>query len=94
MKLISIKPSTAKEKRFTAIFEINGKTKITNFGFKGGSTFIDHKDEAKKKAYLARHRVNERWQEPTSAGSLARYILWNKTTLGASISDFKRRFNL
>ena len=94
MKLISIKPSTAKEKRYTATFEKDGKKKTTNFGFKGGSTFIDHKDEEKKKAYLARHRVNENWNDPTSAGSLARYILWNKTTLGASISDFKKRFNL
>jgi hypothetical protein len=46
----------------------------------------------KKDAYIARHKVNENWNEPTSAGALARFILWNKKTLNESISDFKRRF--
>ena len=68
--------------------------KRTHFGFKGGSTYIDHNDEKKKDAYIARHKVNENWNDPTTAGSLARYILWNKKTLSASISDFKQKFNL
>jgi hypothetical protein len=101
MKLISIKPSTRKEKRYVAEFcECNGDTKCksnerkrTHFGFKGGSTYIDHKDDKKKDAYIARHKVNENWNDPTSAGALARYILWNKKTLTESIADFKQRFN-
>ena len=48
----------------------------------------------KKDAYIARHKVNENWNDPKSAGALSRYILWNKTTQSASISDFKKRFNL
>ncbi len=47
----------------------------------------------KKNAYIARHKVNENWNDPTSAGALARYILWNKKTLTDSIADFKQRFN-
>jgi hypothetical protein len=78
MKLISIKPSD--------------RRKRTHFGFKGGSTYIDHKDDKKKDAYIARHKVNENWNDPTSAGALARYILWNKKTLTDSIADFKQRF--
>jgi len=68
--------------------------KKVHFGAKGSSTYIDHKDEKKKDAYIARHRVNENFNNPMTAGSLARFILWNKTTLSASINDFKRRFNL
>ena len=57
--------------------------------------FIDHKDDKKKKAYLARHsRNDEDWNDYMSAGSLARYILWNKTTLAASIADYKNKFKL
>lgn len=100
MKLLSIKTSDRKEKRYVAEFcECNGDTKCksekrkrTHFGFKGGSTYIDHGDDKKKDAYIARHKVNENWNEPTSAGALARFILWNKKTLNESISDFKRRF--
>jgi len=92
MKLESIKPSPQDTKRYVAIFSNPKKT--THFGLKGGSTFIDHRDEKKKSAYLARHKPLERWNDPVTAGALARWILWNKPTLNASISDFKKRFNL
>ena len=65
-----------------------------HFGLKGGSTFIDHKDEAKRKAYIARHRVNENWSNPKTAGALSRYILWEKPTLPEAISAFKSRYNI
>ena len=47
-----------------------------------------------KDAYLKRHSVNENWDDFTSAGSLSRYILWNKTSVESSIKDFKKKFNL
>ena len=93
---VKIIDSTAKNKRLTAIFtdDKDKKVKTTNFGFKGGSTFIDHKDETKKKNYLARHKVRENWNDYMSAGSLARFILWNEPTLQESIKSYKKRFNL
>jgi len=92
MKLESIKPSQRDTKRYVAVFSNPKKT--THFGLKGGSTYIDHRDEKKKSAYLARHKVRENFNDPLTAGALARWILWNKQTLSASISDFKKRFNL
>jgi len=102
MKLISVKPSDKKDKRLVASFCLcegeskccDKKKKKVHFGYKGGSTYIDHKDDKKKDAYIARHKVNENWNDPTTAGALARYILWNKKTLSESIADFKKRFNL
>ena len=102
MKLISVKPSDRKDKKLTATFCLcegeskccDKKKKKVHFGYKGGSTYIDHKDDKKKDAYIARHKVNENWNDPTTAGALARYILWNKKTLSESIADFKKRFNL
>ena len=93
---VKIIDSTAKNKRLTAIFtdDKGKKVKTTNFGFKGGSTFIDHKDETKKKNYLARHRARENWNDYMSAGSLARFILWNEPSLTQSIKSYKKRFNL
>ena len=102
MKLLSIKPSDRAAKKYVATFCMcEGETKCcdrerkkVHFGAKGSSTYIDHQDEKKKDAYIARHRVNENFNNPMTAGSLARFILWNKTTLSASINDFKKRFNL
>jgi len=43
---------------------------------------------------MTRHRKRENWNNYMSAGSLSRYILWNKPTLKASIADYKKKFNL
>ena len=102
MKLLSIKPSERATKKYVATFCLcDGETKCcdkerkrVHFGQKGSSTYIDHKDDKKKDAYIARHKVNENFNNPLSSGSLSRYILWNRTTLSASIADFKKRFNL
>jgi hypothetical protein len=95
MKLLSIKPSTKADKKYMATFETDaGRTKVTHFGASGYDDFIKSKSETKKAAYIARHKVNENFQNPTTAGALSRWILWNKPTLTASIADYKRRFNL
>jgi len=91
MKLQEVKKSTKKNKKYMAVFD-DGTT--THFGLKGSSTYIDHNDEKKKDAYIARHKVNENWNDPKSAGALARYILWNKKTLKESIADYRKKFNL
>ena len=108
MKVI-IKKSTKPKKKYMAVFYEDGtkirtkirtkkkkkkKKKTTHFGAAGMSDFTKHKDEARKQRYMNRHRARENWQNPMSAGSLSRYILWNKPTLRASISDYKGRFNL
>jgi len=102
MWLLSIKNSTKPDKKLEATFckckikdECKGKNhKVVHFGSKGSSTYLDHKDDKKKDAYLARHKVNEDWTKPTTAGALSRFILWNKKTLSSSIADFKNRFKL
>jgi hypothetical protein len=58
--------------------------------------FIDHKDEERKQRYLKRHKgMGENWNNPYSgAGFWARWILWNKPTLSASIKDTNERFDI
>lgn len=96
MTSVEIKPSTAKNKRLKAIFydKDGKKIKTTNFGQKGGQTFVDHKNKDIKSKWIARHRVREDWNAPMTAGALSRFILWNKTSMKASIADYKRRFKL
>ena len=102
MWLLNITKSDKPEKRLKATFckckvknACKGSNhKVVHFGQKGGSTYIDHKDDNKKDNYIARHKVNENWKDPTTPGALARFILWNKKTLSASIADFKNRFNV
>ena len=65
--------------------------KKVHFGSRGGSTFVDHKNTQTKRAWEARHRVNENWRDWDSAGALAKHILWNKTSLRASIADLNSK---
>ena len=70
------------------------KVKTTHFGSKGMSDFTINKDKERKQRYLDRHRKRENWDSYMTAGSLSRFILWNKPTLKASIADYKKRFKL
>ena len=70
------------------------KIKTTHFGSAGMSDYTKHKDDERKDLYLARHRANENWEDYKTAGSLSRYILWNKPTISASFNDYLKRFNL
>lgn len=85
-----IQKSTRKGKRFMATFA-NGKT--VHFGATAGRTYIDHQDKAKRSAYLARHKVNENWNDPYSAGALSKFITWGESTdINKNIDDFRKRF--
>ena len=92
---VIIKKSSKPEKKYQAILSSkDNKTKTIHFGSAGASDFTKHRDEARKKRYLDRHRARENWTVPDTAGSLARWILWNKPTLKESITDYKKKFNL
>ena len=93
---VKIKLSKRKGKKRVAIFyyDDNNKLKTTHFGAKGMSDYTIHKDKKRKERYMKRHKVNENWNDPTTAGSLSRYILWNKPTLKASIEDYRKRFKI
>lgn len=84
------------DKKYYAEFETDsGRTKRTYFGAAGMMDYTKHPPgvrEQRKNNYLTRHRATEDWSDPTSAGALSRYILWNRPTISASLADYKRRF--
>lgn len=93
---VDIKKSNL-DKKMTAIFYDNNdkKLKTIHFGQAGASDYTIHKDPERKKRYIERHdNGRENWNDPMSAGSLSRWILWNKPSLQESIKDFKKKFNL
>lgn len=89
---MKLQASTKKDKRFMITFK-NGKT--VHFGSKNGKTYIDHGDQQKREAYLKRHAVNEDWDDPYSAGALARWLLWGASKdLEANHIAFMKRFKI
>ena len=96
MVSVVIKKSDKAGKKLMAVFtRDNGRTKSTHFGSAGMDDYTKTKDKSQRKRYLDRHRKNENWNNPESAGALSRWILWgNSTSRRENISAYKKRFNL
>ena len=96
MKLLSITASEKPEKKLKAVFESDsGRTKTIHFGAKNMDDYTITKDKEQRARYLARHKANEQWSKPDTAGSLSKHILWGETTSRQqNISSFKKKFNL
>ena len=86
---IITKKSSKAGKKYDAVIE-NKKT--VSVGATGCSDFTKHKDEDRKKNYIARHKPNQDWKDHTTAGFWAKNILWNKPTIEASIRDTNNKF--
>lgn len=71
-----------------------GREKTIKFGAKSYTDYTISKDKEQKERYLARHKKNENWNNPATAGALSRWILWNKPTIKESLADYKKKFNL
>jgi hypothetical protein len=95
VKLIYIKKSTRKGKKMMARFEISkNKFKTVHFGASGYSDYTKHKDKDRRERYIARHRKRENWNDPLTAGTLSRYVLWSEPTLKGGIKRYRDKFNL
>ena len=99
---VTISRSSNPEKKLMAVFEDGEgkKMKTTHFGQRGASDYTKHGDKERMERYLERHgggtttSTKEDWKDPTTAGALSRWILWNKPSLKASFDDYKSRFGL
>lgn len=99
---VTISRSSNSEKKLMAVFEDSEgkKIKTTHFGQRGASDYTKHGEKERMERYLERHgggtttSTKEDWKDPTTAGALSRWILWNKPSLKASFDDYKSRFGL
>ena len=92
MNTVIILKSHRPDKKYDAFIDAR---KIVSFGAKGYEHFTTHKNEERKERkerYLKRHRTNEDWNDPLTAGFYARWLLWNKETLQDSLKDMNDRF--
>jgi hypothetical protein len=91
-KLVSIGESNKADKKMMAVFDNDGRKKTVHFGAKGMDDYTITKDKEQRSNYRTRHAKDLDTNDPTRAGFLSYYILWNKPTVQASITDYKKRF--
>ncbi|NIQ79356.1 MAG: hypothetical protein GTN93_14965 [Anaerolineae bacterium] len=64
-----------------------------HFGAEGMEDYTIHRDDERKRRYLARTQHQD-VSYPASPAALSRFLLWNKPTLKESVEDFKKKFNV
>ena len=71
--------------KFKAIFP-EGRT--VHFGRKGYSDYTIHKDAARMKRYLVRHRHRENWGKSGqyTAGFWSRWLLWSRPSFRSALA--------
>jgi hypothetical protein len=94
LRRIEASPRTGKKWRATFYDKDADREKHTDFGATGYDDFTTSGDEEQKKRYQTRHAKDLKTGDPTKAGFLSYYILWNKPTITGSVRDYKSRFNM
>lgn len=81
-------------KKYKMVFydAMRKKIKTVQFGAVGYEDYTTHQDLQRKQNYITRHKNNEDWNDAMTAGSLSKYLLWNKTSLSASYKDYRSKF--
>jgi len=101
-KLLEVKESKNKPKRFYALFKKENELKSVGFGDPEGSTYIDHKDKTKRSNYIKRHSNNplekkflNKKKYYDAPANLSMHILWGASTnIKENIKDYKKKYNL
>ena len=88
IETFTLKDSTRKDKRYMLDM---GKGMNHHFGSATGQTYIDHQDDAKKRAWIARHQGDKNWDQKHSGIYHSRYLLWAEPTLKAAIRAYERK---
>ena len=88
---IIIKKSSRTGKKFQAT--VGERT--VHFGARAYTDFTQGASLEQKEAYLARHRKREDWGRSgiATAGFYARWVLWNRRSVSASVADLNSKFS-
>ena len=107
MKLLFVTKSNLKGKKKKAVFVMDDSSRKTvHFGGvkADGTPYTDYtrgaSDETRKR-YIERHkssvsemRATRRWKDPTAAGTLSRYLLWEHKSFPVAVTMYKRKFKI
>ena len=87
MTVVYIRPSTRATQRLMAEFP----NRVVHFGSHDGSTFIAHGDPEVRDAWIAGHVVKGDFKNYESPAALARWLLWEETSLREAIQGLNMR---
>ena len=78
---VIVSNSNRKDKRYKVMYD----NKVIHFGSREGRTYIDHGDDNKKKAWLARHSKLSNFDDDTKPSFWSRWLLWHEKDIKNSM---------
>ena len=94
MKLTKLVKSTKPGKKYTAVFNDNGRIFERHFGAAGMDDYTLKHNSLQRSRYQKRHSKDLRG-DPTRPGYLSYYILWGpSTSVRSNLAAYKRKFHL
>jgi len=92
MAEIVLDVSDKKSKKFMVY--VNGKT--VHFGDKKYMDFTQHKDPARQKRYIQRHKKTENWTASgiDTPGFWSRWLLWEYPSIDDAIHNIQEKFGV
>jgi len=64
---------------------------VIHFGAAGYEDYTMHGDVMRARDYLRRHAAREDWNDVTTPGYWARWLLWEKPSLRAAVAALRQR---
>lgn len=96
--------SHKKDKKWDAIFIVDGRERVVPFGARGyrDYTLMPRRTSSDRMVadqvrdrYIERHSgMGEDWTDPLTPGALSRWLLWEKPSLESAETEYRRRFGL
>jgi hypothetical protein len=96
ISFVALHESAKAGKKLAVVLKVGGRQRTIHFGAAGMDDFTKTKDAKQKARYIERHEKREDWGQSgiLTPGFWARWLLWNKPTLKASMADVRKRFKL
>jgi len=97
MVSFEIKPGTAKNKKWKAIFysDDGKKLKTSQFGDKRYQDYTQSKNKESRRKYKIRHKTDLKSGDYMKPGYLSYYLLWGESTsLQSNINKYAKMFKL
>ena len=87
---------TPHKKHKYEVYIYGPKSKIVKFGDNRYEDYLMHKDPARKRLYILRHRKNEDWTASGlyTPGFWSLHLLWSKPTIEEAVANLRKKFGL
>jgi hypothetical protein len=94
-QLLSVEPSGNPKKKWSALFLVDDKLKLVDFGLANADDYTLTHDKAQRDRYRKRHQKDLKTNDVTRPGYLSYFLLWGDSTdINKNIAAYRKLFGI